>query len=55
MNKDRRFVVEVEESITSGDLIVQIPPEILNECCWYEGTELEWALEGGELILRELN
>ena len=55
MNKDRRFVVEVEESITSGDLIVQIPPEILNEYCWYEGTELEWVLEGGEIILRELN
>ena len=27
--------------------------EILNELSWYEGTELEWIVEGQELILRE--
>ncbi len=53
MNKDRRFIVEIEEDVASGELIVQLPPEILSECCWYEGAELEWALEGGEVILRE--
>ena len=53
MNKDRRFIVEIEEDVASGDLIVSIPPEILNEYCWYEGAELEWALESGEVILRE--
>lgn len=55
MNKDKRFVVELQEDVSSGDLIVQIPPQILNECCWYEGSELEWVLEGTELFLRELN
>ena len=53
MNRDKRFVVELQEDVSSGDLIVQLPPEILNECCWYEGTELEWVLEGDELFLRE--
>jgi len=53
MNKDRRFFVEIQEDVASGDLIVSIPPAILNENCWYEGAELEWALEGDEVILRE--
>lgn len=53
MNRDKRFVVELQEDVSSGDLIVQLPPEILNEFCWYEGTELEWVLEGDELFLGE--
>ncbi len=53
MNKDKRFVVELQEDVSSGDLIVQLPLEILNEYCWYEGTELEWVLEGDEVFLRE--
>ena len=54
MNKDKRFVVELQEDVSFGDLIVQLPPEILNEFCWYEGTELEWVIEGDEVFLREL-
>jgi hypothetical protein len=55
MNRDKRFIVEIQEDVASGDLIVSVPAEIINEYCWYEGTELEWILEGNELILRESN
>ena len=53
MNREKRFIVELKEDVSSGELIVQLPQEILNECCWFEGTELEWVSEGNEVILRE--
>ena len=53
MNRDKQFVVELQEDVSSGNLTVQLPPKILNECGWYEGTELEWVLDGDEVLLRE--
>lgn len=53
MNKDKRFVVELSEDVASGEMVIPVPEEILNEMSWYEGTELEWIVEGDELILRE--
>ena len=53
MNRDKRFFVPLEENVTTGDLVLSIPPEILSEFDWYEGQELEWIVEGDELILRE--
>ena len=55
MNRDRRFIVELQQDVASGELIATIPQQILNEFDWYEGTELEWILEGNEIILRESN
>ena len=53
MNRDKRFIVELTEDVASGELVLPVPEEILNEMDWYEGTELEWHVEGDELILRE--
>lgn len=53
MKRDKRFVVELVEDVASGELVVPIPEEILNEYGWYEGTELEFTLEGDEIIVRE--
>lgn len=55
MNRDKRFIVELQEDVASGELIATIPQQFLNEMGWYEGTELEWVMEGDELILRESN
>ena len=55
MNRDKRFIVELQEDVASGDLVLPIPEELLSEFGWYEGTELEITLEGDELILRESN
>ena len=55
MNRDKRFIVELTEDVASGELTAPIPQQILNEFDWYEGTELEWILEGNEIILREAN
>ena len=55
MNRDKRFIVELEEDVASGELIATIPQRFLNDMGWYEGIELEWVMEGDELILRESN
>ena len=55
MNRDRRFIVEIQEDVASGVLFIPIPERLLTELDWYEGNELECVLEGNELILRELN
>ena len=55
MNRDKRFIVELQEDVASGELIATIPQQILNEMDWYEGTQLEWVMEGDEIILRESN
>ena len=55
MNRDRRFIVEIQEDVASGELFIPIPERLLTELDWYEGTELECVLEGNEIILRELN
>ena len=54
-NRDKRFLVSLEENVTTGDLILPIPQEILSGMDWYEGQELEWVVEGDELLLREVN
>ena len=55
MNRDKRFIVEVQEDVASGELTVPLPERLLNQLEWYEGMELEWIMEGNELILREMN
>ncbi len=54
MNRRNRFVVEVQLDVTTDEYVIPIPQQILNDFQWYEGTELEWVLDGDELILREV-
>ena len=53
MNRDKRFVVELQEDVASGELLLPIPERILSDMGWYEGTVLEIDVEGDELIIRE--
>lgn len=55
MNRDKQFIVELTEDVASGELILPIPEELLNDLGWYEGMDLEWTIEGNELILKECN
>ena len=41
--------------LVSGELVLDVPESIVSEMGWYEGTELEWTMEGNEIILRETN
>jgi len=54
MNRKQQHIAELYEDVASGNLVTHIPPEILNDLGWYEGTVVEWIIEGSELILKEV-
>lgn len=43
----------VEVDAISGEYYVTIPEWVINELSWYEDTEIEFNLEGDEIILKE--
>lgn len=48
------YTVKLEED-ENGDLVLPIPPEILESMGWVEGTRLEWIDNGdGSFTLKEL-
>ena len=53
-NPDKNFTV-VEVDPATDEYCVKIPEWIINDMGWYEGTELEWNVEGNEIILKEAN
>ena len=53
MKKENTFITELQEDVSTGDLVAPIPAQILSEMGWYEGTELRWVVDGNELILME--
>ena len=52
-NPDKNFVT-VEVDPATDEYYVTIPEWIINDLGWYEGTDVEWSIEGGELVLREI-
>ena len=54
MKKENTFNIELQEDVSSGSLMAPIPQQILNEMGWYEGTELQWIVDGDELVLMEV-
>ena len=52
-NPDKDFTV-VEVDPATDEYCVKIPEWIINDMGWYEGTELEWNVEGNEIILKEI-
>ena len=53
-NPDKNFTT-VEVDPATDEYCVKIPEWIINDMGWYEGTELEWKVEGNEIILKEAN
>ena len=37
--------------LVTGELLVKIPEQILNDMDWYEGTEIEWTLDGDSAVI----
>lgn len=51
-NSDKNFETLQVDPLT-GKYYVIIPEWVADELSWYEDTQIELELEGGELILRE--
>ena len=43
----------VQVDPVTGEYFVVVPEWVINELSWYEDTEIEFAVEGDEVILRE--
>lgn len=43
--------IEIDQ--VSGDYYVKIPEWIINDLCWYEDTEINFNLDGQDVILSE--
>lgn len=52
-NHDKIFR-RIEIDPVSGEYFIQIPESLMNELEWYEDTEIEFVLEGSDLILSEV-
>ncbi len=48
------YFVEILEN-DDGDLIVQIPEEVIETLGWVEDTLLTWDIKGDGIILQRLN
>lgn len=43
----------VQEDKESGDLILELPPELIDEMSWDENTILEWTIEDNRVFIKE--
>ena len=48
----KTYTVELEEDPDSGELLMQIPTDILSQMGWVAGTELFWGVEDDKIILK---
>lgn len=49
---DKKFFTWIEDAPDgSGDGILTIPPEIIEELGWYEGLEIQFDVEEGNVII----
>ena len=48
------YYVEIEED-QKGDLIIEIPEEVIETLGWVEDTLLTWDIKGDGIILQRLN
>lgn len=48
-----KYVTEVIEEETTGELLIDIPQHIINQMGWDYGTDLEWIIENGSVYIKE--
>jgi len=52
-NFSENFFRSIEVDDISGDYLIKIPVELADHLDWYEDTQIEFLLDGNELVLRE--
>lgn len=51
--KSGEIFESVEVDPISGEYYIKIPEQIMNELEWYEDTQIEFSLDGNEIVLSE--
>jgi len=56
MKKNSGDIFEsIEVDPISGQYFIHIPEQIMNDLEWYEDTRIKFSVEGGEVILTEVD
>lgn len=50
---EKIYTSEVVEDEETGELLIEIPAQIMNQMGWDYGTDLEWISEKGAIYLKE--
>lgn len=48
------FICKVSEECENGDVIVELPDELVNKLDWKVGDELNYSLEGKSVLIKNL-
>ncbi len=49
---EKRYEVITQED-ENGDLIVPIPPQLLEQLGWKEGDDVEFTIENGQVLIQK--
>ena len=51
------WIIDVQEDPETGELFMELPPDLLKSQGWVEGTELTWAVDDatGDVSLKKSN
>lgn len=53
MKPQHQGVIELREDVVTGELLIPIPEAIVNEMEWFEGSMLNYEVEGTTIIFSE--
>ena len=47
-----RYILTIDEDDDTGELLLNLPDDLLDEMGWYYGDELEYSIEDDQLTLK---
>ena len=48
-----RYILTIDEDDDTGELLLNLPDDLLDEMGWYYGDELEYSIEDDQLTLKK--
>ncbi len=48
-----RYILTIDEDDVTGELLLNLPDDLLDEMGWYYGDELEYSIEDDQLTLKK--
>ena len=49
-----RYILTIDEDDDTGELLLNLPDDLLDEMGWYYGDELEYSIEDDQLTLKKV-
>ena len=52
-DRSHRYILTIDEDDDTGELLLNLPDDLLDEMGWYYGDELEYSIEDDQLTLKK--